>query len=493
MRMALAAVAAGWMAGAAWGGDVAVTVYNGGFACVREARELELQEGENAMRLTDMSGQMEADSVVLRETGGEPFGVEILEQRYVNEPLSQALMLREMEGREVRFRVAGKDGVVHEETGTLLRSGWTPEAAARVYGTRYVNATWAGLTQPIVQMADGVRFTLPGEPVFDGVDAGAYLKPSLEWVLWSGRAGLAPVEVSYLTGGMSWEATYNLVASEEGGDEYALSGWVGIRNDSGKDYPEADIKLIAGDVGKVVARAEPMASDDFIALGAARRQKMPEERSFDEFHLYTMPRKATLKSGELKQIEFLRAGGVHGEREYVYEPLRGWRGPQGCRDRNVGVNNEKKVAVQMVVSNSETNGLGVPLPKGTMRLYRRDAKDGRPEFVGESSIDHTPKDEPIRLDNGYAFDLAAERTQTDFNINIGTGRAVERFEIKVRNHKKTAVKVRLVEHLWRCATWEINEESAPHEKTASDRAEWVVEVPADGEAVVTYSVLYSWM
>ena len=122
------------------------------------------------------------------------------------------------------------------------------------------------------------------------------------------------------------------------------------------------------------------------------------------------------------------------------------------------------------------------MPKGKMRLYRRDAKDGRPEFVGESSIDHTAKDEAVRLDNGYAFDVTAERTQTDFEVRAGTGRALERFEIKVRNHKETAVKVRLVEHLWRWATWEFNEESAPHAKTASDRAEWVVEVPAGGEA-----------
>lgn len=474
-------------AGVAWGGDVAVTVYNGNFACVREARELELAEGENALRLTDMAGQLEPDSVVLRETGEEAFGVEILEQRYVNDPLTEALMLREMEGKDVRFRVTGKDGEVHEETGTLIRSGWSPSRNQPYYGGQPGNG-------PIVKMADGVRFSLPGQPVFDGVDAAAYLKPSLEWVLWSGRAGRAPVEVSYLTGGMSWEATYNLVAPEEGGDEYALSGWVGIQNDSGKDYPEADIKLIAGDVGKVVQDRIAYAARAGVGrLAAEPAMAMPEERAFDEFHLYTMPRRATLKNGELKQVEFLRADGVRGAREYVYEPLRGWRGPLGCRERNMGVNDEKKVAVRIAISNSETNGLGVPLPKGKMRLYRRDAKDGRPEFTGESTIDHTPKDEAVRLDNGYAFDLAAERTQTDFEMRAGGGQATERFEIKVRNHKTEAVKVRLVEHLWRFATWKIVEESAPHEKTASDRAEWVVEVPPDGEAVVTYDVLYSWM
>ena len=475
MVLAFAAMAAT----AVWGseGDVALTVYNGGFACVREARELELQEGENALRLTDMSGQLEADSVLLRETGAEPFGVDILEQRYVNAPLTEAIMLRQMEGKDVRFRVTGKDGETREETGRLLRSGGNGGAG------------------PIVEMPDGVRFSMPGQPVFDGVDASAYLKPSLEWFLWSGKAGKVPVEVSYLTGGLSWEATYNLVAPEEGGDEYAFSGWVSMRNDSGKDYPDAELKLIAGDVAKL---------SDWHAWGGARKRRMAmeapdcaapasvEERSFDEFHLYTMPRRATLKNGELKQIEFLRAHGVHGARQYVYEPLRGWYGAHGDQNRNAGLNNEKKVAVSIVISNSETNGLGLPLPRGKMRLYRRDAKDGRPEFTGESAIDHTPKDEAIRLDQGYAFDLVAERKQTDFEIKMGVRRAVERFEIKVRNHKTQPVQVRLVEHLWRWANWEINEESAPHEKTASDRAEWTVEVPADGETVLSYSVLYTW-
>ena len=341
-------------------------------------------------------------------------------------------------------------------------------------------------------MADGVRFSLPGQPVFDGVDAAAFLKPSLEWLLWAGRAGTAPVEVSYLTGGMGWEATYNLVAPEEGGDEYAVSGWVSLRNNTGKDYPGAEIKLIAGDVAKVQQNRIAYAEAGYGGRWGPPDAAMPEERSFDEFHLYTLPRRATLKNGELKQIEFLRAEGVRGQREYVYEPLRGWIGPQGSRERGLGLNDEKKVSVRIAISNSETNGLGVPLPKGKIRLYRRDAKDGRPEFTGESVIDHTPKNEMVRLDNGYAFDLAAERKQTDFWVDTGSGRLSEEFEIKVRNHKDAAVKVRLVEHLWRWAGWEVTEETAPHEKTASDRAEWVVEVPAEGEAVVAYRVVYSW-
>jgi hypothetical protein len=468
----LTALLAVWATAAAYGGDVAVTVYNGNFACVREARELDLRKGENAMRLTDMSAQLEPDSVILRETGDDAFGVEILEQRYVNEPLTQDLMLRGMEGKEVRFRVEDKDGAAHEETGTLLR-GPRREAG------------------PVVQMADGVRFGLPGQPLFDGVDAAAFLKPSLEWRLWSGKEGKVPVEVAYLTRGLSWEATYNLVAPEDGGDEFSFSGWVGIRNDSGKDYPDAEIKLVAGDVAKLARQPAYRRKQYEMAIAADAAAALPEERAFDEFHLYVMPRRSTLESGELKQIEFLRADGVKGERKYVYEPLRDWRGRHANSDRAAGLNDEKKVAVRIEIPNSETNGLGVPLPKGKMRLYRRDAKDGRSEFTGEDAIDHTPKDEAVRLDNGYAFDLVAERKQTDFEINLAARRAAERFEIKVRNHKDAAVTVRVVEHLWRWTNWEINEESAPHRKTAYDRAEWDLEVPAGGETVLTYNVLYT--
>ncbi|MBP5787711.1 MAG: DUF4139 domain-containing protein, partial [Kiritimatiellae bacterium] len=370
-------------------------------------------------------------------------------------------------------RVEGKDGEVHEETGRLLRAG-------------------SGGVGPIVEMKDGVRFSLPGKPVFDGVDAAAYLKPSLEWLLWSRRAGTAPVEVSYLTGGLSWQATYNLVAPEEGGDKYALSGWVSIKNESGKDYPEAEIKLIAGDVHKVSRSRDNWRERPPQAVMRAAAMAQPEERSFDEFHLYTMPRRTTLKNGELKQIEFLRSEGVRGKRQYVYEPLRGWWGGFGDRNPGAGLNDNRKVAVRIDIQNSEENGLGVALPAGVMRLYRRDAKDGRPEFTGESSIDHTPKDEAVRLDNGYAFDLAAEKKQTDFEINDGMRQAVERFEIKVRNHKETAVTVRVVEHLWRWANWEISEESLPHKKTASNLAEWAVEVAPDGETVLTYAVTYTW-
>jgi hypothetical protein len=266
---------------------------------------------------------------------------------------------------------------------------------------------------------------------------------------------------------------------------------VSIRNDSGKDYPAAAVKLLAGDVHKVERLPLGFVWDD-MEFCMAEELELPEERRFDEFHLYTLPRRTTLKSGELKQIEFLRAEGVRGEWEYVYEPLQGWESPgiRAAIRSEVGQSDERKVAVFIDVSNSKTNGLGVPLPKGTIRLYRRDAKDGRPEFTGENAIGHTAKDEVVRLANGYAFDLAAERRQTDFSADGRTGTLSESFEIKVRNHKNAAVDVRLVEHLWRWAGWEIVEESAPHEKTASDRAEWVVNVPPDGESVLTYCVVY---
>ena len=300
---ALGLAAATVAAGLARGDDIGITIYNARFACVKESRELELREGDNAVRLTDMSGQMDADSVVLRETGDEPFGVEVLEQRYVNEPLTEELLLRGMEGREARFREEKRNGGAREVRGEVVRGG---------------RSSWNRSLEPIVGTPGGVRFSLPGQPVFDGLDAAAYLKPSLEWVLRSDKAGRCPVEVSYLTGGLSWEANYNLVAEEEDADVFAFEGWVSIRNDSGKDYPAAAIKLLAGDVNKVhrLPLGTLLSSIDE-CLDLCMPEIQPEERRFDEFHLYTLPRRSTLKNGELKQIEFLRAEGVRGVREYA--------------------------------------------------------------------------------------------------------------------------------------------------------------------------------
>lgn len=458
-----------------------VTIYTGGFATVKEQRTLELSEGVAEERITDMSRLLEPDSVMLRELSKEPFGVKILEQSFINDPLTEGLLLYQMEGREIRFEERREDGTVKEHVGRLIRSGYVPGAGLQ--------------EEPIVEMEGAVRFALPGRPVFEGIDPNAFLKPSLVWQLAARRAGKCPVEIAYVTAGMTWEATYNLVAPAEGSDEFDLTGWISLQNHTGKDFVDADVKLIAGEVQKEKPAAPRMRREIRYALAKAPDDAaLPQERAFDEFHLYTLPRSIRIRNNELKQVEFLRASGVKGQRSYVYNPLIGVRYYGGVnQDPDYGLTDSRKVGVRIEISNSETNRLGVPLPRGKMRLYRTDDTDGRREFVGENTIDHLPKNETLKLDLGIAFDLVGERKRTDFKVDTTAKRMSESFEIKLRNRKEKApVVIRVIEPLYRCASWKIAAASQPYEKVDSHTIEFRVPVPADGEAIVTYRVEYWW-
>lgn len=462
----------------AWAAGPQVTIYNDGFATVKEARTLALTNGVQEIRVQDMSRQLEPDSVLLRELSKNPFGVRILEQSFVNDPLTEGLLLYQLEGQLVRFEETRKDGTIKEHTGKVIRSGYIPGG---------------GSEQPIIEEDGAVRFALPGRPVFEGIDPSAFLKPALVWQLSSEQAGECPVEISYITEGMSWEATYNLVTPAEGGDEFDFSGWISLRNDTGKTFEDADVKLIAGDVQKVQPPRRNRYSGRSPMAALALDEAMPEERAFDEFHLYTLPRPVRLRNSELKQVEFLRVAGVKGNRYYVYNPLIdfGWRGGT-ILDADYGTRADSKVGVRVEISNSETNGLGVPLPKGRMRLYRTDDRDGRREFTGENNIEHLPKNELLKLDMGYAFDLVGERKRTDFSVDTTGKRMTESFEIKLRNRKETPVEIRVIESLYRAANWRITAKSMDYTKVDSHTVEFRVPVPADGETVVTYTAHYTW-
>jgi len=461
-------------------GGPQVTIYNDGFATVKEDRTLTLQEGVSEVRVTDMSRQLEPDSVMLRELSKDPFGIRILEQSFINDPLTEGLLLYQLEGETIRFEEKREDGTIKETSGKLIRSGYVPGAGSS--------------EQPIVETDGEVRFSLPGQPVFEGIDSAAFLKPSLVWQIASKKAGDCDIEVAYVTAGMSWEATYSLVAPAEGRDEFDLSGWISLQNQTGKTFENADIKLIAGDVSKVQPQYNRNVRKSLgFEMAMADMDAMPEERSFDEFHLYTLPRPVLLRNNELKQVEFLRASGVKGNRYYVYNPMIGYRYGGGVNpDPDFGTVADKKVGVRIEISNSETNKLGVPLPKGKMRLYRTDDKDGRREFTGENMMDHLPKNETLKLDMGNAFDLVGERKRTDFQVDTTAKRMTETFEIKLRNRKEIPVEIRVIEPLYRGANWKILEKNLEFTKIDSSTIEFRVPVPADGETILTYKVQYSW-
>jgi hypothetical protein len=458
-----------------------VTIYNDGFATVKEDRTLNLTEGVSEVSVSDMSRLLEPDSVMIRELAEGSFGLRILEQSFVNDPLTEGLLLHQFEGKTLRFEEKRENGTIKETVGTIIRSGYVPGQGMN--------------EQPIIESEGAVRFSLPGQPVFEGIDSTAFLKPSLVWQLASKAAGECPIEVAYVTAGMSWEATYNLVTPAEGSDAFDVSGWISLNNNTGKTFDDAEIKLIAGDVAKVQPTRRARREDAMYDFGAALADSsaMPEERPFDEFHLYTLPRPVQLRNNELKQVEFLRATGVKGNRYYVYNPMVSYRYGGGVNnDANYGTQADKKVGVRIEISNSETNQLGVPLPKGRMRLYRTDDKDGRREFTGESVMDHLPKNELLKLDMGNAFDLVGERKRMDFRVDTSAQRMTETFEITLRNRKETPVEIRVIEPLYRGAYWKVVKSSLPFTKVDSNTIEFRAPVPADGETVLTYTVDYRW-
>jgi len=456
-----------------------VTIYNDGFATVKEDRTLSLKEGVSEVRVTDMSRLLEPDSVMLRELSENPFNVRILEQSFINDPLTEGLLLYQLEGQNIRFEEKREDGTIKETKGKIIRSGYVPGTGAS--------------EQPIVETEGEVRFSLPGQPVFEGIDSSAFLKPSLVWQIASKKSGDCAMEIGYVTAGMSWEATYSLVAPAEGSDEFDVSGWISLKNETGKTFENADIKLIAGDVAKVAPPQYKSRGGHFAEMSFADAAAMPEERAFDEFHLYTLPRPVLLRNNELKQVEFLRVSGVKGNRYYVYNPMINYRYGGGVNpDPDFGTVAVKKVGVRIEISNSETNKLGVPLPKGKMRMYRTDDKDGRREFTGENMMDHLPKNEVLKLDMGNAFDLVGERKRTDFQVDTTAKRMTETFEIKLRNRKETPIEIRVIEPLYRGANWKIMEKSLEFAKVDSSTIEFRAPVPADAETILTYKVQYSW-
>lgn len=477
-----------------------LTIYNQNFALVKESRSLQLKAGENEVRVAGLSAHLEPDSVVLRDLK-QPGSIRILEQNYESDPLSEGLLLRKSEGKLLDFEITLPDGAKRIVQGRILRSGYVPHTSAfQRYGQQYYQSQMAMASaagQPIVEVAGKIQFGLPGKPIFDALDPKGFLKPTLLWRLWTNQPGAHDAEFSYLTGGMRWEATYNAVAQEKG-NALDLIGWVTLENMSGKDFEDARVKLMAGDVAR--ARPENERDDRMMMAKAAELSGLPEsvtERAFDEYHLYTLPRPTSVLDREVKQVEFVRAANVPAQRIYVYDGFkldpryRGWNYDSIRTNAEYGTVCNTKVWAMLEFRNSDKSQLGMPLPKGKVKIYRHDL-DGRNEFIGEDAIDHTPQDETVRLYTGNAFDVVGERRQTNFRLDTSNHWADESFEIKVRNHKKEPVQVRVVEHLYRWLQWEITAKSATAAKKDARTIEFRPTIPPGAEAVITYTVHYSW-
>jgi hypothetical protein len=472
-----------------------LTIYNQDFAVVRQDVPLDLKSGTNQVNESEITMHVEPDSVILRDPTGK-HGLQVLEQNYRADPISEGMLLNLYEGKTIEFET-GTGQIIK---GKIIRSGYAPHNyfAMTRYGQGYYQSQMsAAAEQPIIEVNGQLRFSLPGTPHFPSLADDTILKPRLEWMLSTDKAGKFPAELSYVTGGMSWQADYNIVAPEKG-DVVDIVGWVTIDNQTGRTFDNARIKLMAGDVSKIqqgetrtYSMKAAMAADAVGGIAVT-------EKAFDEYHLYTLERSTTLRDRETKQVEFIHATGVAAKQIYVYDGAKidpnrysGWNWENIRNDHSYGTESNPKIWVMREFVNSEPNHLGMPLPKGRVRSYRHN-DDGQVEFTGENLIDHTPKDETVRIYTGNSFDIVGERKRTNYTVEGGRSTATETFEIRVRNHKKEAVQVRVVEHLYRGKNWEITAKSDEYKKKDSQTIEFPVTVAPNGEKVLTYTAHYTW-
>lgn len=456
--------------------DPSLTIYNQNFAVVRDTVPLDLKAGVTEARFSGMTAQAETDSVILRDPAGK-VKFQILEQAYRNDPVSSGLMLQLNEGKTIDFYIREPNKPDRTVQGKIVRSGYNPGGRT---------------SQPIIEVAGKLQFSLPGEPIFPALGDDTILNPTLTWTINAPEAAKLDGELAYVTAGLSWKADYNIISADTG-DTIDMVGWVTFRNQSGTSFQQAKVKLMAGDVNKV----QPSGPESRMRMkGMAMAADMAEavtEKSFDEFHLYTIARPVTLRDQETKQVEFVRATGVKAPKIYVYDGATmnygAWNYPRGEGDYGVPTN--KKVWVLREFKNSKENSLGMALPMGRLRFYSQD-DDGSLQFTGENNTDHTPKDETVRVYVGNSFDLVGERRRTAYKLDRANHWLDETFEIKLRNHKKEAVEIRVVEHLSRFDNREIKQKSDDFRSLDSHTIEFPVTLKPDEEKIVTYQVHYTW-
>jgi hypothetical protein len=430
--------------------SVALTVYNQNFALVKDVRVLELGRGQSEVRIDDVAASIDPTSVHFGALD-HPGAVAVLEQNY-------------------QYDLADADRILdrylsHPVT-VVLKEGDTREGVLLSFSGSGLVLDAGSDGAVIVNRAE-VRDIRLGE-----IPGGLVVKPTLVWTLASDRQGKERCELSYLTDNVTWHAEYVAVVNQKD-DGLDMDGWVSLDNQSGATYENAKLKLVAGDVHRVqppqVLYKGGREMDMAMPMAAAPQF---EERGFFEYHIYTLSRPATVADRETKQLSLFPSARASAKKVFTYD---------GARD-------PKKVEVRIEFDNAKDNGLGMALPAGKVRVYKED-QDGALEFAGEDQIDHTPRDEKVRLYLGNAFDVVGERKRTEYT-KVSQTVQEEAFEIEIRNHKSERIEVVVVEHL--AGDWRILDKSQEFTKKDSQTVEFPVVVDADGTATVTYRVRTTW-
>jgi len=429
--------------------EVAITVYNDDLGLVREVREVKLEQGARELSFADVAAGIDPTSVSLRSLTA-PTQLSVLEQNYEYDLLTPHKLLDKYVGQIVE---------IHTPT-NVSKAELLSTNEGQVY-----------------RIGDKIYLDPPGRVVLPKVPENLVARPTLVWGLQNERSGQHRLDVSYLTRGLSWKANYVLVV-ESKASKANLNGWVTLNNQSGATYQNAKLTLVAGDVNRVRERFQEVARAPYAMAKTMDAANQFEQQGLFEYHSYALNRATTLKDRQTKQLSLMAASEIPTKRQYVFD---GTRTPIWLQNRE---KQSGKVDVFLEFANDKASRLGMPLPKGVLRVYQAD-KAGQLQFVGEDAIDHTPKDEKVKVKLGQAFDLVGERTQTAYRV-IGERVAESSYQIKLRNHKDEAVTITALERMG--GDWEITQKSQAFKKLDAQQVAFEVTVQPHKEAVITYTV-----
>jgi hypothetical protein len=430
--------------------DVMVTIYNGNLGLVKDSRESRFDAGMIEVKFMDVAAQIDPTSVHLKSLTDPP-GLKIVEQNYEYDLLTSEKLMEKYVGKKVRLY---QGNATFQEATLLSTNGPVWEINGQIHMGGFGNVVLPALPENLVS------------------------KPTLVWLLSNARPALQRIEASYLTGGITWKADYVMVinAADTRSD---LTGWVTIDNKSGGSYKNAAVKLVAGDINRAPVRDTRKAMVALAAPAAAEASREFKSEGFFEYHLYTLDGRTSIKDKQTKQLALLSATDVPVDKRFIY-----YGAAEYFRTQYGTPMSNQKVGVYLELKNSKDNRLGMPLPKGKVRVYKADAS-GSQQLIGEDSIDHTPKDERVKLKIGDAFDVVGERVQRDWKKIASSLYEVE-WEISLRNHKKEDVTVEVIEPV--PGDWEVLRATLPHEKVDAFTMRFRVPVKKDGESKLIYRV-----
>jgi hypothetical protein len=432
--------------------DVMVTIYNGNLGLVKDVRETRLPTGVHETEFRDVSAQIDPTTVHLKSLT-DPAGLRILEQNYEYDLLSSQKLMEKYVGRMVRLY--NSDG-------------------------SYLEAKLLSTAGPVYEINGQIHLGHSGRLVLPSLPENLVSKPTLVWLLRNNLAGAQRVEASYLTGGITWKADYVMVinAADTRSD---VTGWVTIDNKSGATYGNAALKLVAGDINRARDPRRERAMMELAAKAASAQEASRDFKSegFFEYHLYTLDGRTTIKDNQTKQLTLMAASEVPVSKQLIYY------GAQDYYRTSYGMPmSNQKVGVYLDLKNSRENRLGVPLPKGKIRVYKADSS-GSQQFIGEDWIDHTPRDEKVRIKMGDAFDVVGERTQKEWRKIAGNVYEVE-WEISLRNHKKEDQTVTVIEPV--PGDWQVLTSTHAWEKPEAHTLRFSVPVAKEGSSKLVYRV-----